>query len=47
MEVCAFFRQTVDVGSLYVGVPVTAQVTPAPVVSKDEQDVRFLSGTKR
>ena len=36
VEVGAFACQTINVGRLDVGVPVTAQVTPAPVIGKDE-----------
>ena len=49
MEVGAFACQTINVGRLDVGVPVTAQVTPAPVIGKDEQDIglfRSIRGHK-
>ena len=39
VEVGAFACQTINVGRLDVGVPVTAQVTPAPIIGKDEQDI--------
>ncbi len=43
MEVRPLFRQAINVGRLNVGMSMTTQIAPAPVVGKDEQDVRSLS----
>ena len=40
-EIRTFFRQPVDVRRLHIRMPVTTQVSPSPVVSKDEQDIRL------
>lgn len=47
MAIRAFSCEPVDVGSLYIRMAVATQITPAPVIGKDEQDVRLLSGTCR
>ena len=39
-EVRPFFRQPVNVRCPDIGMPVTAEITPAPVVRKYEQNVR-------
>ena len=39
MKICAFLRQSVDVWRLHIGMPMTAQVTPTPVVGEDKQNV--------
>ena len=39
MEIGSLASQPIDVGSLHIGVIVAAQVTPAPIVGKDEEDV--------
>jgi|GEM_PF-5655870 len=42
----SYAGQTVDMGGLDIRKPMTAQVTPAPVIRKNEQDVWFLCGTE-
>ena len=42
MKVGILTGQTIDMGGLDIRMPMTAQVTPAPVVRKNEQDVWFL-----
>ena len=48
MEVLTLLRQAINVWRLNVGMPMTTQIAPAPVVSKDEQYVRsFRRRTQR
>ena len=39
VELAAFQGKTIDVGRLQIGVPVAAEVTPAPVIGQDEDNV--------
>ena len=39
MEVGAFLSEPIDVGSLHIGVAMTAKVAPTPVIGEDEQNV--------
>jgi len=43
MEISALGRQPVDIRRLDIRMPVTAKIAPAPVIGKDEEDVRFSS----
>ena len=44
MEVGALFRQPINVRRLHIRMPVTTEVTPAPVIRKDENNVRLRCG---
>ena len=44
MEVRALFRQTIDVGRLQIGMAVSTEVSPTPVICEDEDNVWFLGG---
>ena len=39
MEISPLFGEAVDIGSLHIRMPVTAQITPAPVIGEDEENV--------
>ena len=43
MEVSTLLGQPVDIGRLEVRMPVTAQISPTPIIGKDENDIGTLA----
>ena len=47
MEICAFPGKAINIGGFHIRMTMATQVSPAPVIRKDEQDVGLCCGLKR